>query len=109
MMLNSSRSRVTTVPFGKAARATRAVSAGISPIGSGRRLMLISGGGMTFQDFADSIFSSSGIGATAHLISEWFNTSANLQAVHVPFPGSAPALNAVVAGQVDYTIETLAA
>ena len=54
-------------------------------------------------------FSSSGIGATAHLISEWFNTSANLQAVHVPFPGSAPALNAVVAGQVDYTIETLAA
>jgi len=53
-------------------------------------------------------FSSSGIGATAHLISEWFNTSADLQAVHVPFPGSAPALNAVVAGQVDYTIETLA-
>jgi tripartite-type tricarboxylate transporter receptor subunit TctC len=54
-------------------------------------------------------FSSSGIGATAHLITEWFNSAAKLQAVHVPFPGSAPALNALVAGQVDYTIETLAA
>src|SRR3954449_13280936 len=30
---------MTTVPLGKAARATRAVSAGIVPIGSGRRLM----------------------------------------------------------------------
>ena len=33
------RSRMTTVPLGKAARATRAVSAGIVPIGSGWRLM----------------------------------------------------------------------
>src|SRR4051812_5694717 len=33
------KSGVTTVPLGKAARATRAVSAGISPTGSGRKLM----------------------------------------------------------------------
>ena len=54
-------------------------------------------------------FSSSGTGATTHLIVELFNIRAGIQAVHVPFSGSAPSLTAVVAGQVDYTIEPLAA
>ncbi len=53
-------------------------------------------------------FASSGTGATTHLIVELFNIRAGIQAVHVPFSGSAPSLTAVVAGQVDYTIETLA-
>ena len=54
-------------------------------------------------------FASSGAGATAHLIAEYFNARAGLQAVHVPFQGSAPAMTALLAGQVDYTMETAAA
>jgi len=54
-------------------------------------------------------FASSGAGATAHLIAEWFNFSAGIQAVHVPFKGSAPAMTEVMTGQIAYTIETAAA
>lgn len=54
-------------------------------------------------------FASSGAGATAHLISEYFNARCGLQAVHVPFQGSAPAMTALIAGQVDYSLETAAA
>lgn len=54
-------------------------------------------------------FASSGTGATAHLIAEYFNSLAGLKATHVPYKGSAPALADVVGGQVDYMIETVAA
>jgi tripartite-type tricarboxylate transporter receptor subunit TctC len=54
-------------------------------------------------------FSSSGTGATAHVIAAWFHALARLDVVHVPFAGSAPALTAVVGGHVNYSIETLAA
>ena len=53
-------------------------------------------------------FSSSGTGATAHLIAEWFNSLAQLKAVHVPYKGSAPSLTDLMSGQVAYSIETLA-
>ena len=52
-------------------------------------------------------FSSSGTGATAHLISELFNSMAGLKARHVPYKGSAPALTDLVGGQINYTIETV--
>jgi tripartite-type tricarboxylate transporter receptor subunit TctC len=54
-------------------------------------------------------FSSSGTGATAHLFTELFNSMAQLQARHVPYKGSAPALTDVMNGQISYTIETVAA
>lgn len=54
-------------------------------------------------------FASSGAGATSHLISELFNTSARVTATHVPYKGSAPALTDVIAGHVTYTFETSAA
>ena len=54
-------------------------------------------------------FASSGTGATAHLVAEWFNNSAGIQAVHVPFKGSAPAMTEVMSGQIAYTLETAAA
>jgi tripartite-type tricarboxylate transporter receptor subunit TctC len=54
-------------------------------------------------------FASSGTGATAHLIAEWFNGRAGLQVTHVPYKGSSPALTDVIAGQIAYAIETLAA
>src|SRR5262245_36345288 len=54
-------------------------------------------------------FASSGTGATAHLITEYFNTLAGLTALQVPYKGSAPALADVVGGQVSYMLETVAA
>src|SRR5436189_58756 len=53
-------------------------------------------------------FSSSGTGATAHLICELFNSMAGLKARHVPYKGSAPALTDVMNGQIDYALETVA-
>src|SRR6185436_6246764 len=53
-------------------------------------------------------FSSSGTGATAHLVSELFNSMAQLKARHVPYKGSAPALTDVINGSISYTIETVA-
>lgn len=70
----------------------------------------------TIQEFVAAVrarpgeytFGSSGAGASAHLIIEWFNIALGLRAEHIPFQGSAPSLTAVVAGQVTYSIETLA-
>jgi len=54
-------------------------------------------------------FASSGTGATAHLLTELFNSMAGIQARHIPYKGSAPALTDVINGQVSYMIETVAA
>lgn len=54
-------------------------------------------------------FASSGTGATAHLIGEYFNSAAGIKATHVPYKGSIPALTDVIGGQVSYMIETAAA
>lgn len=54
-------------------------------------------------------FSSSGTGATAHVVAAWFHALAGLDVVHVPFAGSGPALTAVAGGHVDFSVETLAA
>ena len=53
-------------------------------------------------------FSSSGTGATAHVVAAWFHALAGLDVVHVPFAGSGPALTAVLGGHVSYSVETLA-
>jgi tripartite-type tricarboxylate transporter receptor subunit TctC len=53
-------------------------------------------------------FSSSGTGATAHLVSELFNSMAQLKARHVPYKGSAPAIADLIGGQISYTLETVA-
>jgi tripartite-type tricarboxylate transporter receptor subunit TctC len=54
-------------------------------------------------------FASSGTGATAHLFAELFNSMAGIQARHVPYKGSAPALTDVINGNVSYAVETVAA
>lgn len=54
-------------------------------------------------------FGSSGTGAAAHLIIEMFNAAAQVQAVHVPYKGSSPSLTDLMAGQLGYSLETLAA
>ena len=54
-------------------------------------------------------FPSSGIGGAQHLLTAVFNAKAGIDALHVPFQGSGPALSALLAGQVDYAIDTPAA
>ncbi len=54
-------------------------------------------------------YASSGTGAAAHLIALMFLAKAGLEATHIPFQGSGPALTSVVAGQVDFSVDTLAA
>jgi tripartite-type tricarboxylate transporter receptor subunit TctC len=45
-------------------------------------------------------FGSSGIGAITHMIAELFQMSAGVNMVHVPYRGTAPALNDLLGGQV---------
>jgi tripartite-type tricarboxylate transporter receptor subunit TctC len=54
-------------------------------------------------------FASSGAGATSHLMTALFNSMARVEAVHVPYKGSAQSVMDVVNGQVAYTIESIAA
>lgn len=53
-------------------------------------------------------FASSGTGATAHLAAELFNSSVGIEARHVPYKGSAPAVTDLIAGHVTYAFETAA-
>jgi tripartite-type tricarboxylate transporter receptor subunit TctC len=54
-------------------------------------------------------YASSGAGAAAHLITLMMLSRLKVDTVHVPFQGSGPALSAVVGGQVDFAVDTLAA
>jgi tripartite-type tricarboxylate transporter receptor subunit TctC len=46
-------------------------------------------------------YASQGAGTTSHLTAELFNTVAGVKLVHVPYRGTGPALNDLVAGHVD--------
>lgn len=53
-------------------------------------------------------FASVGVGTATHLSAEKFRFSAGLQAVHVPFKGSAEAMTEVIAGRIDFFFGTVA-
>lgn len=46
-------------------------------------------------------FGSSGVGSSAHAITEVFKLKYHLKLLHVPYRGSGPAANAVMGGQID--------
>lgn len=46
-------------------------------------------------------YGSSGFGATGHILGAYLSTLTGGQLVHVPFTGNAPALNAMMGGQID--------
>jgi tripartite-type tricarboxylate transporter receptor subunit TctC len=48
-------------------------------------------------------FASTGTGATPHLAGEMLKTAAGIEMIHVPYKGSPPALNDVIAGHVQLT------
>jgi tripartite-type tricarboxylate transporter receptor subunit TctC len=52
-------------------------------------------------------YGSGGNGSTTHLASELFNLLAGTRIVHVPYKGSGPALNALVAGQVQCVVVSM--
>jgi len=52
---------------------------------------------------------SSGVGGAQHMVTALFNAKAGIEALHVPFQGSGPALAALLGGQVHYGFDTPAA
>lgn len=51
-------------------------------------------------------YSSTGQGASAHLVAELFQTAAGIKATHIPYNGGAPAMNALLASDVDFLFDT---
>ena len=54
-------------------------------------------------------YASSGIGSANHLSGELFRSMAGINLVHVPYKGGAPALNALIAGEVGVSFTSSAA
>lgn len=52
-------------------------------------------------------YASAGTGSVGHLLAELFKSTAKLHITHIPYRGSGPALNDVVAGQVPMVIDNL--
>jgi tripartite-type tricarboxylate transporter receptor subunit TctC len=48
-------------------------------------------------------YGSGGVGAQSHLTCAYLNELVGSKSQHVPFRGSAPSLNALIAGQIDYS------
>ena len=51
-------------------------------------------------------FASSGIGAAAHLTTELLMATAGIKMVHVPYKGTAPALQDLIGGQINVMMDT---
>lgn len=52
-------------------------------------------------------FASQGAGSTSHLSGNLIDLLAGTEMVHVPYRGAVPALNAVMAGQIDFFFDTV--
>jgi tripartite-type tricarboxylate transporter receptor subunit TctC len=52
-------------------------------------------------------FASAGNGGSSHLVPEMFMLRSNVDMVHVPYKGTAPAISDVLAGQVNLMFDTL--
>ncbi len=52
-------------------------------------------------------YASSGQGGGSHLVAELFNAAAGIKAIHVPYKGAAPALQAVLTGEAQYLFNNI--
>jgi len=52
-------------------------------------------------------FGSAGLGSAQHLALEMFKVQAKVDALHIPYKGSAPALTDLMGGQIQYCFETM--
>lgn len=55
----------------------------------------------------DLKYASPGVGTSVHLLAEFFRLQANIDVIHVPYRGGAPAMNDLIGGQVDYMFENM--
>ena len=55
----------------------------------------------------DSSFASTGMGSTLHLAGELLQLETGTQMLHVPYKGSAPALNGVLGGETHFMIDSV--
>jgi tripartite-type tricarboxylate transporter receptor subunit TctC len=54
-------------------------------------------------------FGSPGVGSTPHLACALLNTSAGINVAHIPYRGSAPAMQDLIAGRIDYQCTSVTA
>jgi tripartite-type tricarboxylate transporter receptor subunit TctC len=54
-------------------------------------------------------FGSAGLGSAQHLALEMFKQQAQVDALHIPYKGSAPALTDLMGGQINFVFETMTA
>lgn len=54
-------------------------------------------------------FCSAGIGSSAHLAAALFSQMAGIEMLHVPYRGTAPGVQDIMAGRIDLTLDTAAA
>ncbi|WP_296560607.1 tripartite tricarboxylate transporter substrate binding protein [Pigmentiphaga sp.] len=86
----------------------------VSVLFSGAQILLVSKDSpfKTLQDMVSYAranpgklrYGSSGIGTSIHLSEASFNAAADIEALHVPYRGVAPAITDLIGGQVDYVI-----
>jgi len=50
-------------------------------------------------------YSTGGSGSNSHIATLWFTHAVNIEMVNIPYPGSAPSLRALLAGEVDALID----
>jgi len=53
-------------------------------------------------------YASAGVGTPPHLIGEMFKLRAGIDAVHIPYKGGGPSLQALIAGEAQYSFENTA-
>jgi tripartite-type tricarboxylate transporter receptor subunit TctC len=54
-------------------------------------------------------FGSAGVGSTPHLACALLNNAIGINVAHIPYRGSAPAMQDLIAGRIDYQCATVAA
>ena len=118
IMIHSSSHTVSPSTFAKLPFDTLADFAPVTPISSTPNVLVISPSKnvKTVQDLVAKAkanpgtlnFASAGQGSATHLNAEKFKLAARIDAVNVPFKGSAEAVTEVMAGRVDYYFSPIA-
>jgi len=118
IMIHSSSHTVSPHTFAKLSFDTEKDFVGITPISSTPNVLVISPS-KNLKTLADLLgaarakpgsmnFASAGQGSATHLNAEKFKLAAKIDAVNVPFKGSAEAVTEVMSGRVDYYFSPIA-